>query len=86
MSYQARPPIDSTPNPFTLDLNSSPNHYQPYNYHKNNNYLESPSYTRKEPNLSNSRGAIPTENINLNDNHSFARNYKGRLFNADPQE
>ena len=26
------------------------------------------------------------QNINLNDNTSFARNYKGRLFNADPQE
>lgn len=84
MTYPARLPIDSMSNPFTLSLNpqSSSNNYTPYNYH--NNYIDSPAAHRKQPNKVPSRASGPTETLNLNDNVSFARNFKGRLYSSDP--
>lgn len=87
MHLPSRLPIDSHPNPFLQSINpphiSPSGQYSPYNYH--NNYVNSPSSHKKQQHLSNSRFDGPTESINLNDNVSFARNFKGRLYNSDPQ-
>jgi hypothetical protein len=85
MSLPSRLPIDSMSNPFTHSINPpAPSSYLPYNYH--NNYVDSPHNQRKQPHQSLSRNEGPTETLNLNDNLSFARNFKGRLYNVDPQE
>lgn len=62
MHLPSRLPIDSHPNPFLQSINppqiSSSGHYSPYNYH--NNYLNSPSSHKKQPQLPSSRVDGPT--------------------------
>ncbi|CAM5999939.1 unnamed protein product [Sphagnum balticum] len=78
-------------NPFIFSLDPSPNALDaPYyraNFHQNNidgqktGLQVSRAIQGGRPN----RGEL-VEDINLNDNVSFARNFKTRLYNIDPKE
>ena len=73
--------IHSLQNPFIQSINPQFTPSAPsYNFHDRNTSPPSPlqnpySQTRPEPVLS--------ENLNLADKHSFARNFRGRLYRAD---
>jgi nitrate reductase beta subunit len=87
MAYSASPsrlPINTIQNPFTYSINPQlSDSLQPYNFHEHSlgnspPQQRGPNNPRREANF--------TENLNLMDNQSFARNFKSRLYGADPTE
>lgn len=62
MHLPSRIPIESQTNPFTSSINPpqlfTSGTYSPYNYH--NNSVNSPSVSKKQPQLANSRMDGPT--------------------------
>lgn len=78
----ARLPINMLQNSYTYSINPQySNSLQPYNFH-NLSGSNSPQQYNDHP--SPRREQIPNENINISNNNSFARNFKGRLYGFDP--
>lgn len=77
-----RLPINMLQNPYTYSINPQySNGLQPYNFHSLSGGNSPQQYN---DNPSPKREQIPNENINIGNNNSFARNFKGRLYGFDP--
>lgn len=76
-----RAPINVLQNPYTYSINPQySNGLQPYNFHNISGGNPQQQYNEHS---SPKREQIPNENINISNNNSFARNFKGRLYGFD---
>lgn len=77
----ARLPVNMLQNPYTYSINPQySNGLQPYNFH---NLSPNTSPQQYDGHPSPKREQIPHENIDISNNNSFARNFKGRLYGFD---